>query len=60
MSEVRAPYLNESPENNLTVGDTLRKLGHVIFVLEDGHHHLLDPRTEVIYRDVVEADIQII
>ncbi len=32
----------------LTIRDALRELGHVVLVLEDGHHNLLHPRAEVI------------
>ena len=32
----------------VTVGHALRELGHVVLVLEDGDHHLLHPRAEMV------------
>jgi hypothetical protein len=41
-------YAWQALRKELTIRDALRELGHVVLVLEDGHHNLLHPRAEVI------------
>ncbi len=44
----RILYAWQALRKELTIRDALRELGHVVLVLEDGHHNLLHPRAEVI------------